>query len=484
MTTSVNAAVLIFMTGRNCQEYVTGALESLASQTFRDVHVLLIDDCSDDETAAAGRDALQRLFPDRHTLVVNESRFGKARNAWEHLRPRAANAEFVAVLDADDQLVDQTILARMHMLYQQGRDVVWTNYITDNGMIGGNGPLNPDLSPRQQGWKTSHFFSFRASLLSAVPKSYFQDAAGEWLPAACDIAIAFPILDQTRRYEYIPVNAYRYTSSNPQSHHNLDPQSAGLNSAIQQRCAQEIARKQPLALTRPVLQPAKITPKPVPAKKPVSNTPANLDIVEKLAAEALAQRCPELLDAIAFCGPSQMRPLQLWAIRKILESAGPQLRILHVGMPRSALALAALAQQLGGHVVALAASEVEAQELLMRAQLSGLEEALTVVATQVVEASFGDVTAPFPDTRVLGSDIKFEMVVVDLPSSLPQGSALVSLTMVAEWLSRQKFFLCLFSQDREVEAFVMEKWQAVTTGMSFSLNSVGGSGLIVRGGRP
>src|SRR5262249_29296297 len=150
-----DAKALIFMTARDCEMYVRPSLASLSRQTLDDVHVLFVDDCSQDDTGVIAKAILEDLFPRRHTFIRNEDRWGKARNVWEHLKPRADMAEFIAVLDGDDQLVIPSILEQMSQRYGAGSDVVWTNYVTDGGMIGSNAALDPNVSPRRQGWKTS-----------------------------------------------------------------------------------------------------------------------------------------------------------------------------------------------------------------------------------------------------------------------------------------------------------------------------------------
>ena len=258
---------LVYMTARNCERYVADSLRSLASQTCDNLHVLFIDDASDDATGAIASGLLAELFPGRHSFIRNDSPWGKARNAHVHLRAHAPGFTFVAILDGDDQLIAPDILARIAQQYARGMDVVWTNYVTDQNKVGHCGPLDPHRSPRQQGWKSSHFFTFRADLLGNVDESYFKDENGAWFMSACDWAIAYPILDQTRRYHFIPESAYRYTTSNPHSHHNSDPdnppQAGKFTSALQKHNAQQVLNKPPLPCVRDGSQEAS---PPVPPK--------------------------------------------------------------------------------------------------------------------------------------------------------------------------------------------------------------------------
>jgi glycosyltransferase involved in cell wall biosynthesis len=292
---------LIYMTARNCERYVGDSLRSLASQTHDNLHVLFIDDASDDATGSIASGLLTKLFPGRHSFIRNGSHWGKARNAHVHLRAHAPDAAFIAILDGDDQLIVPDILARIAEQYARGMDVVWTNYVTDQNKVGHCGPLDPRRSPRSQGWKTSHFFTFRAELLGNVGEHYFKDESGAWFMSACDWAIAYPVLDQTRRYHYIPENAYCYIASNPRSHHNSAPHNplAGkLTSALQKHNAQQVLNKPPLPCLRD--QPQEIS-RPAPSRdvRPTASELAELEQAKAwLMQEGLAAT-PRVLEVLA-----------------------------------------------------------------------------------------------------------------------------------------------------------------------------------------
>lgn len=498
MTEIANGAkALIFMTARDCEMYVRQSLASLSRQTLDDLHVLFVDDCSKDDTGTIAAALLGDLFPNRHTFIRNDVQLGKSRNVWEHLRPRTGMAEFIAILDGDDQLIIPTILERMAQSYANGQDVVWTNFVTDGGGVGGNGALDPNLSPRRQGWKTSHLFSFRASLLDNIPEGYFQDNAGRWFMAACDIALALPILDQTRRYEFMPVNAHRYTASNPYSHHNLDPQSNGLNSTAQQRSAQDAFNKPPLQLTRPAraATPKAAAPKaaaPVFAGSylPDISAPAGATAVggteawQTTASEILIAGYPTLLDAQSAAGRNPLTPIQIWALRRAAFGRSETPNILHIGAPRTALVLASLLSGHSGGLNCLCATPEQVGDLEARFLASGLTENVSIVETEAATVGFEEVSAIFPDTRQIGEDVKFDLVVVDLQNtSYPRESALLALPALANNLSPAGFNLCLFAQDRATEVTAARRWASVSDGLKFSLDAIGGSGLMVVGGR-
>ena len=241
---------LIFMSGKNCANYLERAFLSLKDQSFQNFDILFIDDSSNDSSGTLSLELLKMHFTGRFYHKINLISKGKARNAYENLPSLCEKYVFVAVLDADDSICDDSILEIFSREYSQNFDVIYSNYVTDKGVVGPNEKLNPFISPRGQGWKTSHFFSFRASLFISIPVEYFQQPSGEWITSACDFAIAYPILDQTRRYLFIKRNSYLYNSTNPLSHHNQDGQRMGLNSRNQSQNAAIVLNKKPLICRR------------------------------------------------------------------------------------------------------------------------------------------------------------------------------------------------------------------------------------------
>ena len=231
----------IFICAFNCHEYVGDCIQSLESQVNQDFSIIFIDDASTDETFDVAKKLLTQIFPNRHKIIKNQVNLGKAANAYKYIGE--IDSTYTAILDGDDKLVDNLILQDYAKEYNRNFDVVYSNYITSDGRLGHCGPLDPTLPPRLQGWKTSHFFSFRTNLIRNVPIEYFQMPNQDWIKSACDFSIAFPILDQTRRYKFIPRHAYHYTSTSPNNHHNKNGFSQNLNSLEQQENAKIILKK-------------------------------------------------------------------------------------------------------------------------------------------------------------------------------------------------------------------------------------------------
>jgi hypothetical protein len=511
--TDATPRALIFMTGRNCAAYVTAALESLVWQTHAPLHVLFVDDGSDDGTADVAAHVLGQHFDGRHTLVRNGQRWGKARNAHVHLRAALHEGDFVAVLDADDQLIRATAVAELAAEYAAGFDVVWTTYETDTGLVGGNGPLDPLRPPRGQGWRSSHFFSFRAELLHAVSEDYFQDERGDWLQAACDLAIAYPVLDQTRRWRYLPLRSYRYTASNPASHHNQDPQSRGFNSRAQQRAAEIVLAKpalpcrrwllaehgaadHALALALQRVAPASPAAVAVPGVAPAAGAPpqapaqAPADAWTQTAAATLAARCPALLNLALDGQGAAPDAALLWRWWQWLQrgaaapgaaqgsAAAP--RVLEIGAGALTPLLHALVHGLGGRITSVCADRDAALALYARLHNAGLDA--EVLHAPLAEAEFDGVQARFPDLAALPEDAAgYDVAIVGTGCS-PDGAraALLALPMLAPRLAAEGFRVCLWSPDdpaplREAQA----SWERAAPDLVYSARALAGTSLIV-----
>lgn len=442
VTNSQPIRILVFMTGRNCAPYLKDAVLSVARQTYPQVHVLFVDDCSDDDTYSVAHAALRQHLPGRHELIRNPTRQGKAYNASTHLRLAARNHDVVAILDADDFLIDVTVLAQLARAYRQGNDVVWTNYLTDQGRFGGNGPLDRNKSPRVQRWLTSHLFSFRASLLETVPEDYFQYPDGRWLDAACDFAIAFPILDQTRRYHYIPVHAYRYTESNPQSHHNQSAEPQTLSSPKQRTCAQIVLSKTPLR-RRDVPE--------TPIQESIATAftpPAGLASPwETACAIHLSQQMPELLQALPALELNELDALQLLAWQQHLQQL-PERQVLCIGTGVPLEAVTAISKLHDAAVTRLRAAHSVTPRLPVKVD----------VAAPWAEYILDDLPAYLPELAHLHGRPAFDTVIMTADAWGGRRLPLVALAAIAPFLQPTHFDLWMLGLQpeelRQAEAII------------------------------
>lgn len=121
----------------------------------------------------------------------------------------------MVILDGDDWLASDRALGVLEREYREGWDVVWSTWRGSDGRPGSSDYLSPLISPRLQPFVTSHLFSFRRRLFDALRPRDLQDDEGGWFRAACDLAIAWPILEQTIRRRFVDQVLYVYNRANP-----------------------------------------------------------------------------------------------------------------------------------------------------------------------------------------------------------------------------------------------------------------------------
>ena len=87
--------VSIIMPAHNCQRLIGESIRSVVAQTYRDWELLVVDDCSTDDTARVVRNADDSRI--RYSRLDKNSGAAAARNA----ALKQANGRYVAFLDAD-----------------------------------------------------------------------------------------------------------------------------------------------------------------------------------------------------------------------------------------------------------------------------------------------------------------------------------------------------------------------------------------------
>lgn len=133
-------AVSIVVPCYNAEDVLPRAVASVRAQTFADWELILVDDCSTDETAAvAGRLAADdpRI---RLVELVENSGSSAARNAGIDV----AAGEYIAFLDSDDEMLPR-FLADLLDLMTEDTDIVGCGHL----LVGPDGTLTPRRSNLQ-----------------------------------------------------------------------------------------------------------------------------------------------------------------------------------------------------------------------------------------------------------------------------------------------------------------------------------------------
>ena len=114
----------IIVTAYNCEKYIVETMESIEAQTFKDYDVIIVEDCSLDNT----RDRIEEYIRDKEhwTLHVNEKNrgVGYSRNRAFSL----ATGKFIAILDSDDVWLEDKLDQQYQVLKNGDVDLCYSSY--------------------------------------------------------------------------------------------------------------------------------------------------------------------------------------------------------------------------------------------------------------------------------------------------------------------------------------------------------------------
>ena len=99
-------AVSVIVPMYNVEKYIAETLDSILNQTFQDFEVIVVNDCSTDNSRAIAESYLER-FGGRMTLLDNEKNSGPSPSRNNGLR--RAKGEYVFFMDADDLLLPNSL---------------------------------------------------------------------------------------------------------------------------------------------------------------------------------------------------------------------------------------------------------------------------------------------------------------------------------------------------------------------------------------
>lgn len=94
----MNVLVSVLMTAYNREKYIAEAIESVLSSTYQNFELIIVDDCSVDNTVAIARSFAEK--DDRISLFINESNLGDYPN--RNKAASFARGKYLKYLDSDD----------------------------------------------------------------------------------------------------------------------------------------------------------------------------------------------------------------------------------------------------------------------------------------------------------------------------------------------------------------------------------------------
>ena len=163
----------------NVDPWISGNIQVLREQSWRNFNCILVDDVSTDNTvrqavAAMGDD-------DRFTLIENREKKYKTRNVVEAIESCGADDEDVIVMvDGDDRLAHTQVLAKLAEVYRQSD--CWMTYGSYRNLEGARDSVCCPYSSRvinsgcfrKTRWLASHLKTFKYKLWKRLDMEIFN----------------------------------------------------------------------------------------------------------------------------------------------------------------------------------------------------------------------------------------------------------------------------------------------------------------------
>jgi glycosyltransferase involved in cell wall biosynthesis len=193
----------------NAAENLESLIQSVKAQNDSRWHHILVDDISEDNT----HEKLLELTAsdERYTVIKNDEKKYALRNIVEVARGYQEDDDTaIGVIDGDDSLCNNNTVNLILSEYERNFDVVWTGHRWDVNGANISREMPDVVNPYQWAWCSSHFRTFRSSLLKNVSDRNFKNTDDAWFERGYDQALMLPLLYQTRNRKYIDEVCYLY----------------------------------------------------------------------------------------------------------------------------------------------------------------------------------------------------------------------------------------------------------------------------------
>jgi len=206
----------------NAESNIETLVDSVKSQNDKRWKHVLIDDISTDGTLEQIKSLTNS--DDRFTVIKNTEKKYALKNIIEVARSYQDRDDvIIGTIDGDDSLCNDDTVNLVLSEYERGADVVWTGHKWDINSMNISRPIPHNVNPYQWPWCTSHFRTFRASLLTRVIDKNFKHVNGTWFERGYDQALMLPLLYLTKNRKYVDEICYLYnidSSSIPEDKRN------------------------------------------------------------------------------------------------------------------------------------------------------------------------------------------------------------------------------------------------------------------------
>lgn len=247
------------ITAYNTKKWLIKNLQSVLKQTYRNFHIIFVDDASPDGTGTIVNELIKKYNLSKViTLIQNKERQGKLKNLYT-IYHSLNDWDIIVQLDGDDEFAHENIFALLNKIYSDGHTwLTYGQFVNSDGTPGyaklPSADVITDGTFRKNGWWYMPTRSFYAWLFKAIKKEdlicqKIPPLKGTYYPASDDLAYMYPMVEMACEHiRYIPEITYIRTLDNPLSDRSYE-------NIKQVACRAEILQKEPYKrLDKPKIQ--------------------------------------------------------------------------------------------------------------------------------------------------------------------------------------------------------------------------------------
>lgn len=116
----------------NVAEFVDECIRSVFRQTFRDIELVIVNDCTKDNSMEIIRDILQSVRDTDISVKIIQHERNKGLSAARNTGIMNSSGDYLFFLDSDDKITDNCIELLAHSLKKERTDIVIGDYIVEN----------------------------------------------------------------------------------------------------------------------------------------------------------------------------------------------------------------------------------------------------------------------------------------------------------------------------------------------------------------
>lgn len=205
----------------NSEKYIGKCLESILFQDYINFELIVVDDCSIDDTYNIITDIYIKQNCNFNVHKNNDRLSSALGNITKGIKLFSHNKEDIIVtVDGDDFLSNNKVLSYLNTIYQD-KNIYMTygQYIPLSGAYGKFcKPIINIQEYRRSGlWYASHLRTFKNKLWYKINDTDLRDKHGDYYKTAGDAAYMYPLLEMcgTKHHKPIDKVLYIYNDLNP-----------------------------------------------------------------------------------------------------------------------------------------------------------------------------------------------------------------------------------------------------------------------------